>query len=83
VLKGRARRRDINRAAVDAGALWSRLDSLEGRVDEIAKLISDLKADVARVIELVRCDGVSLRKCCDGGCGALRGRRLRHAGRGA
>ena len=27
--------------------------------------------------------GVSLRKSCDGGCGVLRGRRLRHAGRGA
>ena len=26
---------------------------------------------------------VSLRKSCDGGCGVLRGRRLRHAGRGA
>ena len=28
-------------------------------------------------------DVVSLRKSCDGGCGVLRGRRLRHAGRGA
>ena len=42
--------------AVDGGALWARLDSLEERLDEIAKLIAELRADLAAVVEHVRRD---------------------------
>lgn len=41
----------------DGGALWARLDSLEVRLDEIAKLIAELRADLAMVAERVRRDG--------------------------
>jgi transcriptional regulator with XRE-family HTH domain len=38
----------------EASALWSRLDELDGRLDEITKLLGELKSDVATVIEHVR-----------------------------
>jgi cell division protein FtsB len=38
----------------DEAALWSRLDALDGRLDEIVKLIADLKDDIATVIEHAR-----------------------------
>jgi transcriptional regulator with XRE-family HTH domain len=41
---------------IDVAAIWSRLDSLESRVDEIFKLTIELKADLATVIEHVRGD---------------------------
>ena len=55
VLKGRAQQAAVRREVrADEAALWSRLDTLEGRLDEIVKLIADLKADVAAVVEHVR-----------------------------
>jgi hypothetical protein len=55
VLKGRAQQAKVRSPLlVDEAALWSRLDALEGRLDEIVKLIADLKADLATVIEQVR-----------------------------
>lgn len=58
VLKGRRPQQAGARSyvAADGAALWSRLDSLEGRLDEIVKLLADLKADVATVIECVHRD---------------------------
>jgi hypothetical protein len=41
-------------ATADVAALWSRLDAIEERLDEIAKLVSGLKTDIAAVIEHVR-----------------------------
>ena len=54
ILKGRAD--EVERGQVLAGtaALWSRLDAIDGRLDEIVKLIAGLKADLATVIEQVR-----------------------------
>lgn len=58
VLKGQAEHAGAGSQVVaDAAALWSRLDSLEGRLDEIASLISGLKSDVASVIKNARCNG--------------------------
>lgn len=58
VLYGRVRQAGAgNLVAADRGALWARLDSLEERLDEIAKLVAELRADVATVIEHVRRDG--------------------------
>jgi hypothetical protein len=55
VLTGNAAQQgNRNRVPVDAAALWSRLESLEGRLDEIAKLVSDLKTDIATLIEIAR-----------------------------
>jgi len=55
VLKGRAQQAAVRREVrADEAALWSRLDTLEGRLDEIVKLIADLKADVAAAVEHVR-----------------------------
>jgi len=55
VLKGRTQQAKVRSPLlVDEAALWSRLDALEGRLDEIVKLIADLKADLATVIEQVR-----------------------------
>jgi transcriptional regulator with XRE-family HTH domain len=39
---------------IDAAALWSRLDALELRLDEIAKLVSGLRDDLAAVINRVQ-----------------------------
>jgi hypothetical protein len=38
----------------DTAALWSRLDEIDGRLDEIVKLISGLKTEIATVIAHVR-----------------------------
>jgi hypothetical protein len=55
VLKGRTQQAKVRSPLlVDEAALWSRLDALEGRLDEIVELIADLKADLATVIEQVR-----------------------------
>jgi transcriptional regulator with XRE-family HTH domain len=51
VLKGRVRESGSgSQAAIDAAAIWSRLDALELRLDELAKLISGLRDDLATVI---------------------------------
>jgi len=42
--------------APDIAAVWSRLDSVESRVAEIAKLLTELRADIATVINHVRDD---------------------------
>jgi hypothetical protein len=55
VLKGRAQEAaGRSQVRADAAALWSRLDAVEGRLDEIVKLMADLKADLAAVIEQAR-----------------------------
>jgi transcriptional regulator with XRE-family HTH domain len=51
VLKGQAHQAQ---AGNDMAALRSRLDSLEGRLDEIAKLVGEIKTDLVTVIDLVR-----------------------------
>jgi len=56
VLKGRARPVAGNHAAIDSAAIWSRLDALEGRLDEIVKLISELRADTAAMADHARPD---------------------------
>jgi methylphosphotriester-DNA--protein-cysteine methyltransferase len=40
----------------DSAALWSRLDSLEQRLAEVAKLVTELRSDVATVIGHARGD---------------------------
>jgi hypothetical protein len=55
VLKGRTQQAD-SQAVPDGGALWSRLDSLEFRLDEISKLLTELRSDLAAVIDNVRDD---------------------------
>jgi transcriptional regulator with XRE-family HTH domain len=55
VLKGRAQEAaGRSQVRADAAALWSRLDAVEGRLDEIVKLMAGLKADLATVIEQAR-----------------------------
>jgi hypothetical protein len=55
ILKGRAQEAaGRSQVRADPAALWSRLDAVEGRLDEIVKLIAGLKADLATVIEHVR-----------------------------
>jgi transcriptional regulator with XRE-family HTH domain len=54
VLRGQVRQaRDYAASTVD---LRSRLDSVEQRLDEISKLLTELKSDLAAVIEHVRDD---------------------------
>jgi transcriptional regulator with XRE-family HTH domain len=55
VLKGRAQRPGGNPAAGRA-ALWSRLDSLESQLAEISKLVTELRSDIATVIDHARDD---------------------------
>ncbi len=43
-------------AVPDGVALWSRLDSFERRLDEISELLTELKYDLATVIDHVRDD---------------------------
>jgi len=38
----------------DSAALWSRLDSMERRLDEISKLLTELKADIATIVDHIR-----------------------------
>jgi hypothetical protein len=55
VLKGRAPQAAVrSQVRADEAALWSRLDAVDGRLDEIVKLIADLKDDIATVIEHAR-----------------------------
>jgi hypothetical protein len=54
VLNGRVQQTEGNNTAIDSAAPWSRLDELEGRLDEIVKLITELRADLAAVIDHVR-----------------------------
>lgn len=57
VLKGRVQHAAAStQVTADAAALWSRLDAIEGRLDEMIKLVSGLKTDVATVVENVRRD---------------------------
>jgi len=53
VLYGRAGQTPGNRIPA-SGVLLARLDALEERLDEIAKLIGELRSDVSTVIEHVR-----------------------------
>jgi transcriptional regulator with XRE-family HTH domain len=55
VLKGHAQRPGGHTAA-DRAALWSRLDSLESRLAEISKLVTELRSDIAAVIDHARDD---------------------------
>ena len=55
VLRGRAQQAG-SAAAPDGVAVWSRLDSLERRLDEICGLLTELKSDLATVIDHVRDD---------------------------
>jgi TolB-like protein len=58
VLKGRVQQAAVrSQVRADGAALWSRLDDIDGRLDEIVKLIAGLKADIATVIEQARHDG--------------------------
>jgi hypothetical protein len=56
VLKGRARQVTGNSPVIDSAALWSRLDALEERLDEVAKLVVGIRDDMAIVIDHVRRD---------------------------
>lgn len=39
---------------LDGAALWPRLDGLERRLDEIFRLLADLKSDIATVVDHAR-----------------------------
>jgi transcriptional regulator with XRE-family HTH domain len=54
VLSGRAQQTGGGHPAPDNSALWSRLDVLERRLDEICKLLTGLRSDIATVIDHVR-----------------------------
>ena len=55
VLRGRPHRAGTSsQVTADVAVLWSRLDVIEGRLDEIAKLVSGLKTEIAAVLEHVR-----------------------------
>jgi hypothetical protein len=55
VLKGHAQQSGRH-AAPDSAALWSRLDSFESRLAEISKLLTEIRSDIAVVIDHVRDD---------------------------
>jgi len=55
VLKGHSQQTG-GHTAPDGAALWSRLDSLERRLDEIFKLVTELRSEIATVIDRVRDD---------------------------
>ena len=55
VLKGHAQESG-GHAAPDSAALWSRLDSFDLRLAEISKLLTELRSDIAAVIDRVRDD---------------------------
>ena len=58
VLKGSVQQVAVrSQVRADGAALSSRLDDIDGRLDEIVKLIAGLKADIATVIEQARHDG--------------------------
>ena len=56
VLWGHAQQTGGSHAAPDSVALRSRLDSLERQLDEISKLLTELRSDIATVIDHVRDD---------------------------
>ena len=55
VLKGHAQQPG-GQPASDSAALWSRLDSLDLRLAEISELLTELRSDIATVIDHVRAD---------------------------
>ncbi len=55
VLKGHAQQHG-RPIAPDYAAVWSRLDSVDHRLDEIVKLLKELRSDLATVIDHVRDD---------------------------
>jgi len=57
VLSGSAPQVTGNSPAIDGAALWTRLDALEGRLDEVVKLVGGLRDDMAALIGHVRRDG--------------------------
>jgi hypothetical protein len=56
VLKAHARQQAGGHTASDGAVLWSRLDSLEQRLAEVAKLVTELRSDVAAVTGHARGD---------------------------
>lgn len=54
VLKGQARTDGGYHIAPGGAHLWSRLDSLEQRLDEIFKLVMELRSDIATVADHAR-----------------------------
>ena len=55
VLMGRSRRSG-GHAAPDLAAVWSRLDSFDVRLAELARLLAELKSQIAPVIDHARDD---------------------------
>ena len=55
VLKGRTQQAR-GPTAPDSAALWSRLDSLELRLAEVVRLLTELRSDIAPVIDRARGD---------------------------
>jgi hypothetical protein len=55
VLKGRTQQAGGHTAA-DGAALWSRLDSLERQLAGVLKLLTELRSDIATVIDRARDD---------------------------
>ena len=55
VLKGRSRQSGSH-AAPDLVAVWSRLDSFDVRLAELARLLAELKSQIATVIDHARDD---------------------------
>ena len=53
VLKGRSQQSG-NHASPDLAAVWSRLDSFDLRLAELAKLLAELKSEIATVIDHAR-----------------------------
>ncbi len=82
--------RPVSVFAKGPGCEIERLEAdLRGRWRQAARavmvLLSLHELAPAQIAALLDChpSTVSIRKSCDGGCGGSRGRRLRHAGRGA
>ena len=55
ILKGRSRQARRH-AAPDLAAVWSRLDSFDVRLAELARLLAELKSQIATVIDHARDD---------------------------
>jgi transcriptional regulator with XRE-family HTH domain len=55
VLKGRSQQ-SAGHAVPDLAAVWSRLDSFDLRLAELAKLLTELKSEIATVIDHARRD---------------------------
>lgn len=56
VLTGRTLQTAAGQAAPDGAAMRSRLESMERRLDEIARLLTELRSDIATVINHARDD---------------------------